>query len=213
MGKNTERKLYFCILKIHGIMDVEKICVYCGSSTQVNPDYFDTAHRLGKIFAENNIETIYGGGSSGLMGTLADSVLASGGKITGIIPQFMCEENWQHNEVNNLIVTETMHERKEKMAFMADAAVALPGGCGTMEELLEVITWKQLGIFNKPIIIVNTNNYFDPLITMLEKAVNENFMRDIHKDIWIVAQNATDVLPAIKNAPSWDSNIRKFAAI
>ena len=106
-----------------------------------------------------------------------------------------------------------MHERKEKMAFMSDAAVALPGGCGTMEELLEVITWKQLGIFTKPIVIVNTNNYFDPLIAMLEKAVNENFMRELHKNIWTVVENAEQVLYAINNATVWDNSIRKFAAI
>ncbi len=191
----------------------KNICVYCGSSTQVNPLYFETARQLGKIFAKNDIEAIYGGGSIGLMGTLADSILENNGKIVGIIPRFMVEENWEHNNLSELIIVETMHERKEKMAFMSDAAVALPGGCGTMEELLEVITWKQLGIFTKPIVIVNTNNYFDPLIAMLEKAVNENFMRELHKNIWTVVENAEQVLYAINNATVWDNSIRKFAAI
>lgn len=194
-------------------MKTDKICVYCGSSTQVNPDYFETANRLGKIFAENGIEAIYGGGSIGLMGTLADSMIANGGKIIGVIPAFMVEESWEHKNLEELIVVETMHERKEKMAFMSDAAVALPGGCGTMEELLEAITWKQLGIFTKPIIIVNTNNYFDPLIQMLEKAVNENFMRELHKNIWTVVESADEVLEAIRLAPVWDNRVRKFAAI
>ncbi len=194
-------------------MKTDKICVYCGSSTQVNPDYFETANRLGKIFAENGIEAIYGGGSIGLMGTLADSMIANGGKIIGVIPAFMVEESWEHKNLEELIVVETMHERKEKMAFMSDAAVALPGGCGTMEELLEAITWKQLGIFTKPIIIVNTNNYFDPLIQMLEKAVNENFMRELHKNIWTVVESADEVLEAIRLAPVWDNSVRKFAAI
>ncbi len=191
----------------------KKICVYCGSSTQVNPVYFETARKLGEFFAKNEIEAIYGGGSIGLMGTLADSILENNGKITGIIPRFMVEENWEHNNLSELIIVETMHERKEKMAFMSDAAVALPGGCGTMEELLEVITWKQLGIFTKPIVIVNTNNYFDHLIAMLEKAVNENFMRELHKNIWTVVENAEQVLYAINNATVWDNSIRKFAAI
>ncbi len=194
-------------------MKTDKICVYCGSSTQVNPDYFETANRLGQIFAENGIEAVYGGGSIGLMGTLADSMIANGGKIIGVIPAFMVEESWEHKNLEELIVVETMHERKEKMAFMSDAAVALPGGCGTMEELLEAITWKQLGIFTKPIIIVNTNNYFDPLIQMLEKAVNENFMRELHKNIWTVVESADEVLEAIRLAPVWDNSVRKFAAI
>lgn len=194
-------------------MKANKICVYCGSSTQVNPVYFNTANRLGEIFAEKGIEAVYGGGSIGLMGTLADSILENNGKITGVIPRFMVEENWEHNNLSELIVVETMHERKEKMAFMSDAAVALPGGCGTMEELLEAITWKQLGIFTKPIVIVNTNNYFGPLITMLEKAVTENFMRELHKDIWTVVENAEQVLHSIQNAPVWDNSVRKFAAI
>ncbi len=191
----------------------KKICVYCGSSTQVQAAYFETAKNLGQIFAQEGIETIYGGGAIGLMGTLADSILENNGKVTGIIPKFMVEENWDHKNLSDLIVVKTMHDRKEKMAFMSDAAVALPGGCGTMEELLEAITWKQLGIFTKPIVIVNTKKYFDPLITMLENAVSENFMRELHKDIWIVVDNANQVLDAIQNAPVWDNSVRKFAAI
>lgn len=147
------------------------------------------------------------------MAQLSDSALAAGGEVTGIIPRFMCDENWQHKGLTELIVTETMHDRKQKMAFLSDAAIALPGGCGTLEELLEVITWKQLGIFTKPIIIVNTNGYYDGLISVLHRAVDENFMRDIHRDIWTVVNEPEEVLDAINNAPHWDSNVRKFAAI
>lgn len=189
------------------------ICVYCASSTQIHSDYFQAADKLGKILAEANITLIYGGGATGLMGQVADSSLAAGGKVTGIIPQFMCDEKWEHNGVTELIVTESMHERKEKMAMMADAAVALPGGCGTMEELLEVITWKQLGIFTKPIIIVNTNGYYNSLINMLHQSVEENFMRDIHRDIWTVVETPEEVIPAIQNAAKWDKSVRKFAAL
>ncbi|MDD3078775.1 MAG: TIGR00730 family Rossman fold protein [Paludibacter sp.] len=189
------------------------VCVYCASSTQINQEYFDAAERLGEILADKNIHLVYGGGSMGLMGTIADSSLKHGGKVTGIIPGFMCEQEWDHNGLTELIVTETMHERKEKMAVMADAAIALPGGCGTLEELLEVITWKQLGIFSKPIIIVNINGYFDPLIEMLHKAIEENFMRELHKGIWQVVSSVEAIIPAIKNAPVWDSSVRKFAAI
>jgi len=192
---------------------MQYICVYCASSTKIKSAYFDEAAKLGQVLAENNLQLVYGGGSSGLMGQIADSVLDSGGKVTGVIPQFMCEQEWDHNGLTELIITETMHERKEKMAQMADAAVALPGGCGTLEELLEIITWKQLGIFVKPIVIVNTDGYFDPLIAMLDKAVDENFMRDIHKNIWQVVEKAEDVIPAIQNAPYWDKNTRKLAAL
>ena len=192
---------------------MQYICVYCASSTQIHSDYFQAADKLGKILAEANITLIYGGGATGLMGQVADSSLASGGKVIGIIPQFMCDEKWEHNGVTELIVTESMHERKEKMALMADAAVALPGGCGTMEELLEVITWKQLGIFTKPIIIVNTNGYYNSLINMLHQSVEENFMRDIHRDIWTVVETPEEVIPAIQNAAKWDKSVRKFAAL
>jgi uncharacterized protein (TIGR00730 family) len=192
---------------------MQKICVYCASSTQINPVYFEQARQLGEILANENIELIYGGGSMGLMGEVANSVLNKGGKVTGVIPQFMCDENWNHDALSSLIITASMHERKEKMAMMADAVVALPGGCGTLEELLEVITWKQLGIFSKPIIIVNTNHYYDALILMLQRAVDENFMREIHSGIWTVVEKADEIIEAILSAPKWDKSVRKFAAI
>ena len=192
---------------------MQNICVYCASSTQIESSYFEGAHHLGKIMAENGLRLIYGGGSSGLMGKLADSILEHKGQVVGVIPQFMCDENWNHTSLTELITVDTMHERKEKMAQLADAAVALPGGCGTMEELLEVITWKQLGIFTKPIIIVNLNGFYDPLVEMLHRAVEQNFMRDIHRDIWIVVDKVEQVIPAILNAPSWDISVRKLAAI
>ncbi len=192
---------------------MQSICVYCASSTQINPLYFEAAAELGKLLAENKLELVYGGGSNGLMGRLADAVLDNGGVCIGVIPQFMCDQNWNHQNLSKLIVTETMHERKEKMAFMCDAAVALPGGCGTFEELLEVITWKQLGIFTKPIIIVNINGYYEPLIEMLHKAIDEKFMRELHRDIWIVVNEVNEIIPAIKNAKVWDKSVRKFAAI
>ena len=150
---------------------------------------------------------------SGLMGKLADSMLALNGKITGIIPQFMCDEEWHHESLTNLIVVETMHERKALMAQMADAIVALPGGCGTMEELLEAITWKQLGIISVPIVIVNMYGYYDSLIEMLHRAVEEKFMRDVHKNMWNVINTPEQVLSAISNPLEWEANARNFAAI
>jgi len=192
---------------------MQNICVYCASSSQIDDMYFNAAEKLGTEIAAHKIQLVYGGGAVGLMGRIADSVLKNGGDVIGVIPQFMCEQEWDHNGLTQLIVTETMHERKEKMAFMSDAAVALPGGCGTMEELLEVITWKQLGIFTKPIIIVNINGFYDPLITMLNRAIEQNFMRELHRNIWTEVQSADEVLDAIQNAPHWDESTRKFAAI
>lgn len=192
---------------------MQTICVYCASSTQINPRYFEATNRLGKILTKAGLSVVFGGGSTGLMGKLADSMLEAGGKITGVIPQFMCDEDWHHNELTELIVVETMHERKEKMARMADAVIALPGGCGTFEELMEVITWKQLGIFTKPIVILNMDGYYNPLIDMLHRAVEEKFMRDIHKNMWEVVETPEEVLAAIANSANWDENARSLAAI
>jgi len=191
----------------------QTICVYCASSTQVKQSYFKAATNLGRILADAQISIVYGGGARGLMGQLADSTLEAGGNITGIIPRFMCEVEWNHTDLTELILVETMHERKEKMAAMADAIVALPGGCGTFEELLEAITWKKLGILTKPIIIVNIEGYFDALISMLNRAVDEHFMREEHRQMWVVVETAEEVLSAIRNSVKWDENARSFAAI
>ena len=192
---------------------MQTICVYCASSSQVKLSYFDATARLGRILAEANLSVVYGGGSMGLMGQLANSTLEAGGKITGVIPRFMCEVEWNHTGLTELILVDTMHERKEKMAMMADAIVALPGGCGTLEELLEVITWKRLGIFTKPIIIVNLEGYFDALIVMLNRAVDEHFMREEHRQMWEVVENPEAILTAIQNSVNWDANARSFAAL
>ncbi|MDD4969549.1 MAG: TIGR00730 family Rossman fold protein [Paludibacter sp.] len=192
---------------------MKTICVYCASSSQVKPSYFDATIRLSRILAESNLSVVYGGGSMGLMGQLADSMLEAGGQITGVIPRFMCEVEWNHTMLTELILVDTMHERKEKMAMMADAVVALPGGCGTLEELLEVITWKRLGIFTKPIVIVNLEGYFDSLVTMLNRAVDEHFMRDEHRRMWEVVETPEEVLGAIENSVNWDTNARSFAAL
>lgn len=192
---------------------MQTVCVYCASSTQVKPSYFDATDRLSKLLAAAKLSVVYGGGSMGLMGQLADSTLAAGGRITGVIPRFMCDVEWNHNGLTELVLVQTMHERKEKMAMMADAVVALPGGCGTLEELLEVITWKRLGIFTKPIVIVNIEGYFDDLISMLDRAVDEHFMRDEHRQMWEVVETPEEVLAAIYNSVNWDENARSFAAL
>lgn len=192
---------------------MKKICVYCASSSKVNSEYVETARKLGKILAENNIELVYGGGSVGLMGVLADSVLENGGRVTGVIPRFMVEVEWQHDGLTELILTESMHERKEKMAELADAVVALPGGCGTLEELLEIITWKQLGIHSLPIVIVNVNGYYNHLLAQFQQAANELFMRPEHLQMWNVTNSAEEVLKAISNGKTVHRDMRRFAKI
>lgn len=192
---------------------IKKVCVYCASSSKVNSQYVVTARKLGKILAENDLELVYGGGSVGLMGVLADSVLENGGRVTGVIPRFMVEVEWQHNGLTELVLTETMHERKEKMAELADAVVALPGGCGTMEELLEMITWKQLGIHSQPIVIVNVNEYYTHLLAQFQQAADELFMRPQHLEMWSVVTDADEVLRAIENGKDIHEDMRRFAKI
>ncbi len=194
-------------------MALQSVCVYCASSSKVDAVYFDAAVRLGKVLAENKIKCVYGGGNRGLMCALADSVLANGGEVNGIIPQFMHEEGWSHLELTQLDLVQSMHERKYQMSASVDAAIALPGGCGTLEELLEIITWKQLGLFRNPIIIVNTNGYYDSLLELFAKALDENFIREEHAQIWSVVNQPEEVLEAIESAQKWVDNPRSIAAI
>ena len=192
---------------------IHSVCVYSASSTKINPVYFKAAEELGSLLAEHHIRLINGAGSIGLMCAVADAVLKNGGEVTGVIPRFMVEQNWHHTGLTELIEVESMHERKQKMATLSDGIVALPGGCGTLEELLEIITWKQLGLYLNPIVILNVNGFFDPLLEMLGKAIDENFMRQQHGDIWKVAQTPEEALRLLYETPVWDISIRKFAAI
>ncbi len=192
---------------------IKSICVYSASSTKIEPVYFEAAQELGKLLAEQHIRLVNGAGSIGLMSASADAALASGGEVTGVIPTFMIEQNWHHKGLTQLIEVPTMHERKQLMAQLSDAVIALPGGCGTLEELLEIITWKQLGLYLNPIVVLNVNGYFDPLLQMLDRAIEENFMRTQHGDIWKVANTPAEALELVRNTPVWDSSIRKFAAI
>lgn len=191
----------------------KRVCVYCASSSQVDDKYKMAARRLGEILSENNIGCNYGGGAIGLMGELAQSIVDHHGDITGIIPRFMVERGWDNPLVKE-IETPDMHSRKERMVQDVDAAIALPGGCGTLEELLEIITWKQLGLFLKPIIILNVDHYFDPLVAMLDKCVEENFMSEQLKKTWTVVSSAEEVLPAIQQAHGWEeADSHKYASL
>ena len=186
------------------------VCVYCGSGAHVHPDYFDAAGRLGTLLAEHDIELVYGAGQTGLMGAVADAVLRAGGRVTGVIPRFMVERGWHHTGLTHLRVTDDMHERKRVMAHLADATIALPGGCGTFEELFEVITWKQLGLHLKPVVLLNTRSYFDPLLELMRHAVGEHFMAPAHTALWTVARTPDEALRRAADTPLWDASIGKF---
>lgn len=192
---------------------VKQIAVYCASSSQIDKEFKEDAFRLGEIMADAGVKVKFGSGSIGLMGALARGVLSKEGVIIGVIPQFMVDEGWGNDTVSQQIVTHTMHERKKILMEDVDAVVALPGGCGTLEELLEAITWKQLGLFSRPIIIVNTNHFYDDLLKMMKHAVSEKFMRNEHLNMWVVVDSVEDVLPAIKNASNWSLSARKYASI
>ena len=192
---------------------IKNVCVYSASSTKIAPVYFAAAEELGRLLAMRDINLINGAGSIGLMAATSDACLAAGGTVTGVIPQFMVEQDWQHKGLTQLIVTETMHERKQAMAERSDGVIALPGGCGTMEELLEIITWKQLGIYLNPIVILNIDGFYNPLLEMLQHAIDGNFMRPEHQNIWQVATSAQEAVELLYTTPIWSKDVRKFAAI
>ena len=192
---------------------IQNVCVYSASSTKIAPVYFEAATELGRLLAIKGINLINGAGSIGLMAATSNAALQAGGTVTGVIPHFMVEQGWHHTGLTRLVKTETMHERKQRMAEMSDGVIALPGGCGTLEELLEIITWKQLGLYLKPIVILNINGYFDPLIEMLHRAIDESFMRCEHADIWRVATSAHEAVEMLYTTPLWNKNVRKLAAI
>lgn len=193
--------------------DIRNVCVYSASSTKIAKEYFDAAGELGRILAARKINLINGAGCIGLMAATSDAVLAAGGTVTGIIPRFMVEQGWHHTGLTRLIETETMHERKRMMADLSDGVIALPGGCGTLEELLEIITWKQLGLYLKPVVILNINGFYDALLEMLQRAVDENFMRKEHAGIWKVASTPAEAVDLLYTTLAWSREIRKFAAI
>ena len=190
-----------------------KIAVYCASSTQIDECYFKDARRLGNLMADKGITLVNGAGNMGLMAESADGCLEKGGKAIGVIPTFMIGEGWCHNGMTQIIETADMHERQAKMAEMTDAGIFLPGGCGTFAELSELITWKQLGLYLKPIILLNTKAYFDSLLNTLHQAITENFMRPVHADIWKVAPTPEEALRMALETPLWDTSIRRFAKI
>ena len=189
------------------------VCVYCASSRISHPDYRSAARRLGEVLAEQGVAIVYGGGAVGSMGALADGVLAAGGRIIGVLPQFMAELEWGHPGLTELQLVEDLRTRKHTMLTMSQAAIALPGGSGTLEELLEAITLKRLGLYLNPIVLINTRGFFTPLVQLLQHAVDEHFMDPRHLNMWQLVDTPEEVLAALERAPPWTPDARAFAAV
>ncbi|MBR4829940.1 MAG: TIGR00730 family Rossman fold protein [Muribaculaceae bacterium] len=173
------------------------VCVFCASSANIDASYLEAARDLGALLARGGWRCVNGGGAVGLMGAVTDGALDADGEVTGVIPKFMVDNGWCYDRLEDVIITADMHQRKQMMSEMADAVIALPGGVGTFEELLETLTWRQLGLVKVPVIILNTMGYYDSLLAMLRHAINEGFMKPSHARLWQVAatpQQAIDLL-------------------
>lgn len=186
---------------------IHQVCVYCASSSHTPQKYLEATDVLARDLVAAKINVVFGGGSTGLMGRLADTVLALGGSITGIMPQFMKEVEWAHTQVDQMHLVADMHERKKKFLEGTDALIALPGGTGTLEELVEAITLKKLGFYPHPIIILNLEGFYDPLLLLFERMTEEKFMSPSHQKLYTVVDIAADILPAIYRTPLWEEPI------
>lgn len=175
------------------------VCVFCASSANINEQYLEAARELGRLLAQGGWRCVNGGGAVGLMGAVTDGTLDAGGEVTGVIPKFMVDHGWCYDRLEDVIVTADMHQRKMMMSEMADAVIAMPGGVGTMEELMETITWRQLGLVKVPVIILNTLGYYDRLLKMLEHAVDEGFMKPSHAMLWQVAETPSQAIAFLDN--------------
>ncbi|KQS80524.1 lysine decarboxylase [Rhizobium sp. Leaf384] len=180
---------------------IRSICVYCGSQPGREPEFMDAGRRLGQSIAEHHLHLVYGGGTKGIMGAVASGVLAKGGRVTGIIPQFLMDmEATRHSlgQLSELVVTADMHERKHKMFERADAFVTLPGGIGTLEEIVEIMTWAQLGRHRKPIVLVNINGFWNPLMKLIHHMADSGFIHTAHLVQPLVIDDPDEVVPALK---------------
>jgi hypothetical protein len=189
------------------------ICVFASSSSRIDNEYTAAAANLGKRLAQSKLDVVFGGGGIGLMGKLADAVIENRGRITGVIPSFMIDEGWDHSGLSEMIVTSDMGERKKRMFELADAIVALPGGVGTLEELTEAMTLKQLGLYKGPIIILNTLNFYKSFIDFLGQMVSGNFLRYEHKGMWEIAESVEDVMNILAKKEGWIHDPRSIAKI
>ncbi|MBI1262813.1 MAG: TIGR00730 family Rossman fold protein [Rhizobiales bacterium] len=177
---------------------LKNICVYCGSSTGSEPSFLEAAETFGRILAYENVGLVYGGGGIGIMGVIARTVMQENGRVTGIIPDFLQKREVRFDEVSEFIVTTSMHERKQLMFERSDAFVVLPGGIGTLEEAVEMLTWAQLGRHNLPIIIANLNGFWDPLIELFDHIIKAGFARSNIRGIYAVVDKVEDILPRIR---------------
>ena len=182
---------------VAALANVRAVCVFCGSSEGASPKYIEAARELGRTLARAGVRVIYGGASIGLMGALADAALGAGGEVVGVIPWALRDREIAHDDLTELHVVDSMHERKAKMAELSDAFVALPGGIGTLEELFEVWTWAQLGIHRKTVALLDVDGYYAPLLTFLDLCVDEGFVREVQRELLIVVQDSQALLSAL----------------
>jgi len=194
-------------------MSIQRVTVYAASSQAIAPKYMDAAARLGATLAESQISVYYGGGSRGLMGAMADAAIAANGKVFGIIPEFLTAVEKGHQGITSLEIVPDMHTRKARMLEQSQAVITLPGGCGTFEELFEVMTLKRLGQFLGPIVLINTDGYYDRLLEFLAQSVEEKFMGQTHLDLWQTVAEPEQVLSTFADAPKWSSEHLLQAAV
>ena len=180
----------------------KSLCIYCGSKTGGGPLYRDAAATLGRLVAENGIRLVFGGGDVGLMGVAADAALGAGGTVVGIIPQFLMDVEAGHAGVTELVVVSSMHERKQRMFELADAFAVLPGGLGTLDETIEIITWRQLGLHDKPIVLVDVDGYWGRLKALIDHVIDQGFAGDNVKSLFTVVARPEELLDAIVRAPA-----------
>jgi uncharacterized protein (TIGR00730 family) len=192
---------------------LSKVCIFCASSSKVDEKYLEAARTTGKILANQGIKVVYGGGSIGLMGALASSVLENKGEIIGIIPKFMMQLEWGNTNITEMIIVESMAERKNKFIDNVDAVIAMPGGTGTLEELTETISLKKLGLFTKPIIILNIEGFYNHLLLFFDQMIRDNFIRTEHKQLFSVATFPDEIIDLIDKAIIWDKSAIKLAAL
>jgi hypothetical protein len=183
---------------------INSLCVFCGSRKGSDPAYEAAARDFAEVIVAENCHFVYGGGGIGLMGVLAETVLAGGGKVTGVIPEFLTKYEVGNPDVNELIVVESMHQRKRVMFEKSDGFVLLPGGLGSLDETFEIITWKQLQQHSKPVVILNVNGYWDPLLALIEAIIEREFGHHKVKELFTVVDHVNDVFPALRSAPEPD---------
>ena len=181
---------------------IRSLCVYCGASDRGRDSHRDAAVRFGAILAEAGVRLIFGGGRIGLMGLVADAALQAGGEVVGIIPKFLDQVEVGHTACTRLIVTDNMHERKQKMAEMSDGFVIMPGGLGTLDETFEILTWKQLQLHDKPIVIADVGGFWKPLVGLIDNLVAENYAKAENRALFSVVDTVEDVLPTLEAMPA-----------